>query len=400
MQVSRLCQELIRIHSENPPGDTREVIQYIQSYLDGLGVSSELLEGEGERVNLLSLPHPGHLLLCGHVDTVPALEKGWSHDPFSGDIDEGIVWGRGASDMKGGCASLLSAVARLVEEGEEPPVNLAFVCDEETGGAWGIRHLLSAGRIPPCDCLIAEPTPAVHPLIGQKGLCRINFRFDGIPAHASVYPRVGRSAIMEAVTLIEFLQELHTREFPVKNDLKELIGKSSLVLEKEFGIPGIREILTRVTFNPGVIRGGEKANVVAQSCWLELDLRVPWGYAVQHLLEEVKQHAPHAHLQVVDCSDPNYTPLESPIVGLLCTEIQKVLGVPATPIVQWAASDAKYLRKVGCRVVEYGPGDVTTLHGIDERVSESSLESATAIYMGLIQRYAQDNPLNSSSRGS
>ncbi len=387
MQVSRLCQELIRIQSENPPGDTRDVIQYIHSYLDTIGIASEVLEGDGGRTNLLSLPEPGRLLLCGHVDTVPALEDSWSHGPFSGDLEGGFIWGRGASDMKGGCAAILSAVTMLIEQGEEPRVNLAFVCDEETGGAWGIRSLLARGRIPPCDCLIAEPTPLHHPNIGQKGLCRINARFDGIPAHASLYPRVGRSAIMEAVVLIEFLQSLHTTEVPVEGTLKNLIERSARILEKELKVPGIREILTRITFNPGVIHGGEKANVVAQSCEMELDLRIPWGYAVHRLLEDVKQHAPHAHLQVLDCSDPNYTPPDAPFIRLLCSEIERVQGKPALPFVQWAASDAKFLRNAGCRVAEYGPGELITLHGIDERVKVASLESVTQVYAGLIRQY-------------
>ena len=118
-------------------------------------------------------------MLCGHVDVVPALDEGWIHPPFSGTIEGGYVWGRGSSDMKGGCAAILSACDELAEAGEALPATLVFVCDEETGGEYGIRYLLEKNMLSPCDCLIAEPSPALHPCIGQKGLCRLELRFTG-----------------------------------------------------------------------------------------------------------------------------------------------------------------------------------------------------------------------------
>jgi succinyl-diaminopimelate desuccinylase len=389
MDVASLCSALVQIKSENPPGDTSAIIEYLHSYLENLGVRSEMVKGEKGRWNLISLPLPGGLLFCGHVDVVPAEKTGWSRDPYSGEIAEGYVWGRGSSDMKGGCAAILTAFRAMIEKGEEPPVNLAFVCDEETGGRSGIRTLLAKHRISPCDCIIAEPTPPMNPSIGQKGLCRIDFSFEGVPAHASLYPCAGRSAIMDAILLIDHLTELHKREYRVGGELGMLIDRSAEVLEKVFGISGIRQVLTHVTFNPGVIRGGEKVNIVAQHCRLELDLRIPWGYSVQSLAEEIRAYALHATMKVVDCADPNMTSPKAEIVGAVCTEIERVYQAHPQPIVQWAASDAKFLRLAGCNVVEYGPGDLTTLHGIDERTPVHSLENTVKVYAGLMHRYSQ-----------
>jgi succinyl-diaminopimelate desuccinylase len=180
------------------------------------------------------------------------------------------VHGRGATDIKGGCASILAACETLVNRNQEVPVPLAFVCDEETGGENGIRRLLADHALTPCDYVIAEPTPSRHPCIGQKGLCRLDMEFSGTPAHGSLYPAVGTSAIMEVVPLLNNVKELNKTEFPVDPSLNEIITQSSAVLGREFGIAGVRDILKRLTFNPGIIRGERNPawlHSIAHSNW-------------------------------------------------------------------------------------------------------------------------------------
>jgi succinyl-diaminopimelate desuccinylase len=389
MNVARLCSDLIQIRSENPPGDTAEIIEYIHGYLNSLGIQGTVVSSPGGRNNLIVTSRENRLLLCGHVDVVPAMEEGWSHHPFLGEISQGYVWGRGSSDMKGGCAAILHAVKDSIDAGGDPRVNLAFVCDEETGGDAGISHLLDRGLLPPSDCLIAEPSPELHPVIGQKGLCRLDIEFRGEPGHGSLYPRVGVSAVMEAFSLLAYLNELHAREFRADGEIADLIERSSPVLEKVFGMKGLPEILRRITYNPGMIRGGEKANIVAQRCTLELDLRLPWGCTVERILADIAKHAPRASsVQIANSSDPNLIPADSPIVRTTCAEIERVFGSPAFPIVQWAASDAKFLRKAGFPALEYGPGEITTLHAVDERVSVRQLEMVAEVYRGIISSYS------------
>ena len=109
MHVSRICSDLVRIKSENPPGRTDGVIEYIRDFLDGIGIRSEV-SGNGQGMeNLVALRERAGLMLCGHVDVVPVLAEGWTRPPFSGAIEDGYVWGRGSTDMKGGCAAILSA---------------------------------------------------------------------------------------------------------------------------------------------------------------------------------------------------------------------------------------------------------------------------------------------------
>lgn len=369
MQVSRICSDLVKVRSENPPGRTDEVIEYIRVFLERLGIRSVVSGNNGGMCNLVTNRPGAGLLLCGHVDVVPALDDGWTYPPFSGTIDDRYVHGRGSTDMKGGCAAILAACEVLIEQDGTVPALLAFVCDEETGGENGIRRLLADGALAPCDCLIAEPTPARHPSIGQKGLCRLELEFSGTPAHGSLYPAVGVSAIMEAMEFLTYVKTLHDREYPVDLHLQEIIAQSSTVLGQEFRIQDVSEVLRKLTYNPGIISGGEKSNVVAQHCTLELELRVPWGCSIPALIADLSSHARNAKIVSQETHVPSFTNPATPLVTITCDEVRKVWGGPVFPFVQWAASDARHLRLHGFNVLEYGPGEIATLHAVNERVT-------------------------------
>ncbi|MDD1718771.1 MAG: M20/M25/M40 family metallo-hydrolase [Methanoregulaceae archaeon] len=387
MDVVQLCADLVRIRSENPPGDTGDVIRYIGDFLDGIGIFSTVVGGDRGKLNLVTEGPDQPLILCGHVDVVPAMDTGWSHGPYSGDVAEGMVWGRGSTDMKGGCAAILWAVRELVEKGGEPTARLVFVCDEETSGMNGIQCVLAKRLISPCDVLIAEPTHPHHPNIGQKGLIRANVSFRGEPGHGSLYPDIGVSAVMEAYGLINYLGHLNRREYHPGAGLEEVIRESGKVFGEVFCIPDAGSLLRKIMYNPGKIEGGEKSNIVAQHCNLELDIRVPLGCSAGDLLGELRGYSPRADLKCVSISEPSLTPADSRIVRTTCRNIGEVFGIDSTPLVQWAASDARFLRTRGFRVVEYGPGDITRLHSVDERTPIESLHAAVEIYGKIMKDY-------------
>ena len=129
-RVEDLCSELVQIRSENPPGYTDEVIAYLRDFCDTIGVKTRV-ESRGKRHNLLSAKPQGQLLLCGHVDVVPALDDGWIYPPYAGTVTKTHVHGRGSTDMKGGCAALLVALAQTIETHGECSADIAFVADEE-----------------------------------------------------------------------------------------------------------------------------------------------------------------------------------------------------------------------------------------------------------------------------
>ncbi|MGA7627744.1 MAG: M20/M25/M40 family metallo-hydrolase, partial [Methanoregula sp.] len=236
-------------------------------------------------------------------------------------------------------------------------------------------------------CLIAEPTPVLHPCIGQKGLCRLELKFTGTPGHGSLYPVVGVSAVMEAMRVLDYLKNIHKRSFHMDRKMKDILKTSAEVISEEFRIEKGSEILEHVTFNPGVINGGEKVNIVAQCCSLDLEMRIPWGCNIQDLVNEIMVQASHAVLMKETLHEPSLTDPLCDFASLVCREVGNVQEGLASPIVQWAASDARHLRSAGFRVIEYGPGELSTLHGTNERVAVESLVKAAAIYERIMLAY-------------
>lgn len=389
MDVVRICSELVKIRSENPPGDTTEVAQYIASLLDALGIRSDITEGVPGHCNVISREQNRMLMLSGHIDVVPAMDEGWDIPPYSGKVDETYVHGRGSTDMKGGCAAVLTAVERALDDGDEVPVSLTFVCDEEGGGAAGIRYLIQKQLIHPCDVLIAEPTPAFAPSVGQKGICRYEIEFTGTPGHSSLYPTVGDSAIMQAFSFLSWVHELHNRVYPQSATLEKIIDHSIAISDSQSG-QDLSTIFRQIMYNPGLISGGERSNIVAQKCHLTMDMRLPWGCDCDRLLHEIYEHLPQsARILPITKANASLTDPESFLVQSTCDAIHRVYGVSSSPMVQWAASDARALRKAGFRAIEYGPGELAGLHGLNERVRIDQLRSAEEIYYRLINTYRE-----------
>ena len=150
---AELLQDLLRFDTTNPPGNEKECIVYIQRMLAEAGCETMLLGRSAARPNLIAkLDGRGQappLLLHGHVDVVPAGSQRWQHPPFDANIADGYVWGRGALDMKGGIAMMLTAFLRLKAEGNTPPGNviLALVSDEEAGGEFGTKYLETISKL-------------------------------------------------------------------------------------------------------------------------------------------------------------------------------------------------------------------------------------------------------------
>ena len=180
-----LCSRLVQIPSENPPGDTSKLAAFIRDHLAVQGLAVEWHEPKAGQPNLVATIGAGsgpNVVLSGHLDEFPA-GQGWTRPPFSGAIEEGRIWGRGAGDMKAGLAVALSIVS-LVRELEIPlagRLTLAFASDEETGGAWGTQWLLA--NVPAVHgdaCLIGESSGTLSAGIGEKGVLWLRLRSRGV----------------------------------------------------------------------------------------------------------------------------------------------------------------------------------------------------------------------------
>jgi len=388
MEVEKLCSGLVKINTENPPGNTEGAVSFIADLFDERDIPYKITVNEGGRNNILTDFGDMPLLLAGHLDVVPAIADHWEYAPYGGDIIDGFVHGRGSTDMKGGCAALLSAFFREYECSGNVCANLCFVCDEEGGGRYGMRHIVEKKFFKPCDCLIAEPTPVYNPSVGQKGLLRISFDFAGRPGHGSLYPYAGESAIMNALDFMSFVRDLGNRDFDVDPAVFGLIGDSAALLGELFDIPGIENVLKRITYNPGAVNGGENTNIVAEKCSLDLEMRIPWGCRPENLICEMSDYAGSALMNISESVPPSLTDPDSDIVKNTCSCIESVYGCRSLPFVQWAATDSRFLRDAGFSALEYGPGEIDLLHAVDEKVSVENLRRSVDVYRELIRKYA------------
>src|SRR5450755_4904758 len=208
-----VLQQLVRFNTVNPPGNERPALEYLAGYLGDAGFETELLGATEQRPNLiatLSGLAPGPTLCyLGHVDTVLADPSEWRHDPWSGDLADGFLWGRGAIDMKSQVAAEAVAGCALARAGWRPArgaLKLVFVSDEETGGELGAQWLTRnhPGKVR-CDMLLNEGGGEVFEYRGrrrygvccaEKGIFRFNVTALGTAGHASL-PRTGDNALLK-----------------------------------------------------------------------------------------------------------------------------------------------------------------------------------------------------------
>ncbi|MEM3462948.1 MAG: ArgE/DapE family deacylase [Candidatus Bathyarchaeia archaeon] len=388
--IIELAKELIRTPSENPPGDQTRVAALVRDFLKDHGVSVETYEREKGRINVIGRIGRGSgriLLMNGHMDTVPVGDVSrWSFDPFEGKLVDGILYGRGAADMKGGLAAMLYAQAILVEfEGElnGSMVTMA-VPDEETGGKFGTEYLLKEVGIRGSACIVAEPSLLKFCRIGEKGWCLIRIAAKGRPAHGSL-PMLGKNAILMMCEAIRASSQIASIKAKAPEELAEVVEFSKEVIREVTGKDECGDALDHFTINYGTIRGGTKANVVADSCVMEVDVRIPLGstadFAFETLSKLVKAKVPEAELERISYSDPTYTNPDEESITTLRRNAFAILGFEPRLFVQQSATDARFFRREGIPAYSFGPGDfIRQSHAIDERVEADDIVKAAEVY--------------------
>ncbi|HPR11889.1 MAG TPA: M20/M25/M40 family metallo-hydrolase, partial [Bacteroidales bacterium] len=202
MDVISLTQELISYNSINPPGNEEGIARYTGALLETNGFRTIYIPYGDNRLHLVAekglSSHKPPLVFSGHFDTVPLGEKSWSIDPFAGKAEDGRIWGRGSSDMKGGLAAMICASLEAFRESEpEGGIRLIITAGEESG-CMGVQHLAGVWNDPgrARAVIVGEPT-ANLPATGHKGAIYLNAVTSGITAHSSM-PELGDNAIYKA----------------------------------------------------------------------------------------------------------------------------------------------------------------------------------------------------------
>lgn len=410
-ELIQLAGDLIRIPSENPPGDCTEVGNFIADHLRANGIETEVLDaGEGRlsvivhRAAASGTTDAGegaparHLVLAGHTDVVPVGDLArWSFPPFAGDVVDGYLRGRGASDMKAGLAGVIHTLVVLhrLDVPLAGRLSLAAVPDEEQGGPRGADWILDQGVLDGATgAIIAEPAERTHPTIGQKGSNWFRMTIDGKPGHGSLQPLNGVNANLLAAKAILALQKLWEMTPSAPDDVRELIERSKVFAEEREGYaPGIGDVFDHVTINVGMVHGGTSSNVVADRCVVDIDTRVPIGLTRAEVLARVDELLAEAGVEATIeplgfRSEPNWTLPSDPIVGELVNALRELTGdETAEGVLQWASSDARTFRSHGIPVLQYGPAELSTIHGFDERAPVADIVLAARTYALTTLRY-------------
>ncbi|WNS76588.1 ArgE/DapE family deacylase [Bacillus sp. DTU_2020_1000418_1_SI_GHA_SEK_038] len=395
-ELIELCSQLIQIPSENPPGDSTEISQFITDYLTQFDIKTEWHESSDKMFNLVSSignDNGKHLIYCGHTDVVPAgdLSK-WDFNPFSGEVKDGWLLGRGASDMKAGLGGLIFVFGLLKKLEVELPgkLTLAIVPDEETGGEFGVPWLLENGIIHGDGCLIAEPSSPLNPTIGQKGSYWFELEVFGVPGHGSLSPIAGNNAIVDAIAAIERIMKLWDLKINLPEEVKPLIEVSKRYMRDiEKDREKFQPVLESITVNIGTINGGTKSNVIPESCKVQVDCRLPFGITQDEVTAFIKKELDELEIkykihQFGFRSNANYTSADDLVCKSIVDNISLVTGEEAYGVMQWASSDARHFRDHHIPVLQYGPAYLPSIHGYNEKVRVEDIVRCAKVYIAAV----------------
>ena len=387
----KFLSRFIQIKSVNPPGDMREAGEFVKEFLESWGHKTEWIEPKEGVVSILSMVGDGkYLMLNGHMDVVPEGEHDrWKYPPYSGKIVDGYVYGRGASDMKGGLSALLYAYVVFTQyfDSFDKGLSIAAVGDEEVGGRLGSLYMAEKLGIRPKYVLLGEPSTLNYYNIGEKGIIWFRIKVLGEPAHASVSPYAGENAILKAGKVIEEVYKLAEIDFDLPQELREIAIQSGLKAKKLMNIEGLEKIFFRLSCNVGLINGGVKTNVVAPECTVEFDMRIPHAITTKDVIKLVKDRLSGfkgVMVEEVTGQDPNYTSPSTKLASAIEEAASKVIGIKPMPSLVMGATDGRHFRMYGSEAVVYGPGDWKTIHGFNERISIDDVKKAYRTYLKIL----------------
>lgn len=415
-EATELLQALIRLDTVNPPGNETAAAELLRAYLQRSGVTSELLAKVPHRANLVARLPGGDgpsLLLTGHTDTVLADPAEWARDPWSGDLVDGEVWGRGALDMKGHVAAAAVAVASLAREGAGLPgdVVLAIVADEEVGDdhgmSWLVRehpdlvrtdYALNEGAGDRC---VFGGRPTYLCSVAEKLTSPFRIHLHGRSGHASD-PHAADNALLKAGPVLAALGRIHPQQelIPeVAAFLEVVLGESpplEVALERARALdPVAAELiapLLSATLSPTMIDASRLRNVIPARCTIEVDCRLlPGGSpeAVEALLRAGLPGEWELEWLEAERVGGSRSPVDTALWRSLESWIERVEpGARLAPICAAGFTDSHYLR-VALGTVSYGffplkamAADVAAklVHSADERIAVDDLELGVDVF--------------------
>ncbi|WP_119943659.1 acetylornithine deacetylase [Neorhizobium sp. NCHU2750] len=349
------------------------IVGWIADYLKSFGIDAHILPGpEGDRSNLFAtigpVDKPGYVL-SGHMDVVPAVEPGWSSNPFRLRQDGERLYGRGTTDMKGFLAAVLAAVPELVASPLARPVHIAFSYDEEAG-CRGVPHLLA--RLPqlctePLGAIIGEPS-GMRAILAHKGKAAARISAKGRAGHSS-RPDLGLNAIHAIADVLQ----------AAVNAANELTKGP---FETEFEPP-------YSSISVGTIHGGQAVNVIPDLCIVEIEARAISSADPQALLAPVRKAAEilrgkgfDINWQLLSSYPALLLDAGSPLAALL----EELTGSAPLAAVSYGTEAGLYQR-AGVDAIICGPGDIDRAHKPDEFILKSELVACQTMITKLGRKF-------------
>jgi acetylornithine deacetylase/succinyl-diaminopimelate desuccinylase-like protein len=428
-EAQELLARLIRFNTVNPPGNELPAQEFLAEHLSAAGFECELLAAEPGRPNLVArLPAAAgeagpRLCYLGHVDTVLADAGDWSHDPWSGDLADGFLWGRGALDMKSQVAAEVAAAASLARSGWRPAhgeLLVVAVVDEETGGALGAQWLT---RTHPekvrCEMLVNEGGGGCFEYAGkrrygvccaEKGVFRFSVITEGVAGHASM-PAMGENALLKMGPLLERLGARQPSYVLTEAPRKFLSGIGESPEDPVGSVERLRaadprlatmfEPMFGVTFTPTRISASEKVNVIPSRAELKIDCRVPPGLGEQEVRRGVAEVLGDEagdgwRIEFSERVEGNGSPADSQLMQTISEWVaEHDPGAEVVPVILPGFTDSRHFRLAFPECVAYGffphrhqplVQSAPLVHGADERIDVRDLALATELYRDLARR--------------
>ncbi len=432
-----LLRTLIRFDTTNPPGNEAQCIGYLNELLKEVGLSTTILAKDPNRPNLVArLPGRGAapgLILQGHVDVVTTANQTWQYDPFSADLVEGFVWGRGSLDMKSGVTMMTCAALRAIAEGRAPAgdIVLTIMSDEEAGSDYGARFLTEEHpeQFEGVKYAIGEGGGSAHYLgnqryyplmVAEKQVCWLRTRLTGPGGHGSTPLRDGAMARLGQVLTTLDSHRLPVHVTPVMERMLPALAERAPASLAEAamalldptqtdatldqmaadGLPQARsfDALLHNTVNATVVAGGLKTNVIPSEILLELDGRVLPGYTSDDMITELRALLGDDLPFEIIRHDP--TPSAPPDMSLfpLLKGIVEELDPDGVviPSMVGGFTDGRMFSRLGIQNYGFLPLKLppginfsATVHAADERVPLEAVEFGVQAISTLLERYGE-----------
>jgi len=407
-----LLQDLLRLDTVNPPGNETQAAELLRAYLEAAGVACELHARVPERANLVArIPGSGDgpsLLLLSHTDTVVADPAEWTVDPWSGEVRDGCVWGRGALDMKGHVAAAAAAIATLAREGFEPAGDLVFAAtaDEEVGQDYGLSWLCrerpDAVRTDYCvnegggDRVLLDGRPLYLCSTAEKMSAPFRLRVHGRSGHASV-PGIADNALVRAARLVDRLAGFSpaprlTPEteafFGALGDIPEPDALARSVAELPADVRAMVDPMLGTSVSPTMIAASQRVNVIPGLCEVVCDCRLLPGDTPADVEPSLRARLGDDgyDLEWVEAVGGTRSSLDSPLWDAIEAFVAaEEPGARVAPVVSPGFTDSHFLREA-FGTVAYGFFPMRTMdpelaarlvHSADERIAVEDLELGT-----------------------